>query len=260
MSAPLLEVRNLRKTFGGLTAVNDVSLTVGAGEVVSVIGPNGAGKTTLFNCLTKFEIPEEGHVTLEGRDITHLPTHAINEAGIARTFQQIRLFLNLTIMENVLIGMHARTRTDLLGALLRPRWVIEEERAAEERVKEIVARFQNRLLPRLDQKASVLSYANRRRLEIARALASDPRLLLLDEPAAGMNPHETQLVTDLIGQLRSEGYTIILIEHDMRVVMTISDRVVVMDHGAKIAEGTPREIQRNAQVLEAYMGRKVEDA
>ena len=260
MSRPLLEVTNLTKSFGGLKAVNDVTLAVNSGEVVSIIGPNGAGKTTLFNCLTKFEEPESGQVTFEGRDISHLSTHEINMAGIARTFQQIRLFLNLTIMENVLIGMHSRTRTDLFGALVRPPWVKKEEQAAEQKVREVLSRFQNRLLPRLEQKASVLSYANRRRLEIARALASDPRLLLLDEPAAGMNPHETHLVTELIGQLRLEGYTIILIEHDMRVVMSISDRVIVLDHGAKIAEGIPREVQENEQVMEAYMGRTVENA
>ena len=257
---PLLEVRNLNKSFGGLQAVNDVSMSIEAGQIVSIIGPNGAGKTTFFNCLTKFETPDSGQIFFEGVDITKYRTHEINAAGISRTFQQIRLFLDLTILENILIGMHSRLKANLIGALLRPRSVVKEEELAVARVKEILGLFQNRLLPRLHEKASVLSYANRRRVEIARALASQPRLLLLDEPAAGMNPHETELVKELISHLKSLGYTVVLIEHDMRVVMTISDKVVVLDHGAKIAEGTPEEIQNNDEVMEAYMGRKVSDA
>lgn len=260
MKEPILDIQHMNKSFGGLKAVNDVSLSIYPGEIVSIIGPNGAGKTTLFNCLTKFESLDSGSIYFEGMDITDYLTHEINKAGISRTFQLIRLFTNLTIMENMLIGMHSRTRTGLLGALTRPKWVREEEKDAERRAKEILGMFQNRLLPRVDQKASVLSYANRRRLEIARALASQPRLLLLDEPAAGMNPHETDLIKQLIVRLKSLGYTVLLIEHDMKVVMTISDRVIVLDHGAKIAEGTPQEVQNDEDVMEAYMGRKVQHA
>lgn len=256
----LLEIRNIEKDFGGLIALNNVSFDVHTGEIVSVIGPNGAGKTTLFNCLTGYTKPDKGEVYFTGKNITGFDPHEVNELGMARTFQQIRLFMNLTIMENVLIGMHARTRAGVFAALLRPAWVRAEEATARSKVIDILGLFQERLLPRLDQQARMLSYANRRRLEIARALASDPKLMLLDEPAAGMNPHETQLATDLIGQLRKMGHTILLIEHDMRLVMTISDRVIVLDHGEKIAEGASQEIQQNEQVIEAYMGRVAQHA
>lgn len=256
----LLEIRNIEKDFGGLIALNNVSFDIHEGEIVSVIGPNGAGKTTLFNCLTGYIKPDKGHVHFSSKNVTGLAPHEINALGMARTFQQIRLFMNLTLMENVLIGMHSRTRAGVFPALLRPAWVRAEETAARAKVVEILGLFQERLLPRLEQQARMLSYANRRRLEIARALASDPKLMLLDEPAAGMNPHETQLATDLIGQLREMGRTILLIEHDMRLVMAISDRVIVLDHGEKIAEGAPQEIQQNEQVIEAYMGRVVKHA
>ena len=256
----LLEITGIEKDFGGLIALNNVSFTVHEGEIVSVIGPNGAGKTTLFNCLTGYSKPDKGQVLFSGEDITGCAPHEVNERGMARTFQQIRLFMDLTIMENLLIGMHARMKAGGFHALLKPRWVRDEEAAARAKVLEILGLFQERLLPRLDQKAKMLSYANRRRLEIARALASEPKLMLLDEPAAGMNPRETQLATDLIGQLRDMGHTILLIEHDMRLVMSISDRVIVLDHGEKIAEGTPEEIQNNEQVIEAYMGRVAKHA
>ncbi|GAK55322.1 ABC transporter related protein [Candidatus Vecturithrix granuli] len=256
----LLEIRNIEKDFGGLIALNNVSFDVHEGEIVSVIGPNGAGKTTLFNCLTGYSKPDKGHVHFSGKNATGLTPHEINALGMARTFQQIRLFMNLTIMENVLIGMHSRTRTGVFSALLRPAWVRAEEIAARAKVVQILGLFQERLLPRLEQQARMLSYANRRRLEIARALASDPKLMLLDEPAAGMNPHETQLATDLIRQLREMGHTILLIEHDMRLVMALSDRVIVLDHGEKIAEGSPQEVQQNQQVIEAYMGRVAKHA
>ncbi len=256
----LLEIKDIEKDFGGLIALKNVSFDVHEGEIVSVIGPNGAGKTTLFNCLTGYVKPDKGQIHFTGKNITGFDPYKINYLGMARTFQQIRLFTDLTIMENVLIGMHSRTKAGVLHALLKPRWVRNEEANAHARALEILGLFQERLLPRLDQKAKMLSYANRRRLEIARALASEPKLMLLDEPVAGMNPRETQLATDLIGQLRNMGNTILLIEHDMRLVMSISDRVIVLDHGEKIAEGTPEEIQNNQQVIEAYMGRVTEHA
>lgn len=256
----LLEIRDIEKDFGGLIALRNVSFDVNEGEIVSVIGPNGAGKTTLFNCLTGYIKPDKGDVHFLEKNITGFDPYEVNYLGMARTFQQIRLFMNLTIMENMLIGMHSRIKAGVFQALLKPRWVQDEEAAARAKVLEILELFQERLLPRLDQQAKMLSYANRRRLEIARALASEPKLMLLDEPAAGMNPRETQLATDLIGQLRDMGHTILLIEHDMRLVMSISDRVIVLDHGEKIAEGTPEEIQNNEQVIEAYMGRVAKNA
>ncbi|PIE36144.1 ABC transporter ATP-binding protein [candidate division KSB3 bacterium] len=256
----LLEIRDIEKDFGGLIALHNVSFDVNEGEIVSVIGPNGAGKTTLFNCITGYIKPDKGQIHFLGKNITGFDPYEVNDLGMARTFQQIRLFMELTIMENVLIGMHSRIKAGVFHALLKPRWVRDEEAAARAKALEILGLFQERLLPRLDQRAKMLSYANRRRLEIARALASEPKLMLLDEPAAGMNPRETQLATDLIGQLRNMGHTILLIEHDMRLVMSISDRVIVLDHGEKIAEGTPVEIQNNEQVIEAYMGRAAKNA
>lgn len=251
----LLEIKELSKEFGGLRAMHNVSFDVREGEIVSVIGPNGAGKTTLFNCLTGYLKTDHGETYFSGENITGKKTYQINYLGIARTFQQIRLFLNLTIMENMLIGMHSKTKTDIFSSIIRPKWVHEEEVESKKRVLEILDLFQERLLPRVNQKAMMLSYANRRRLELARALASDPKLLLLDEPVVGMNPYETQITIDTLFKIRDMGHTILVIEHDMRLVMSSSDRIVVLDHGEKIAEGNPEEIQNNELVVEAYMGR-----
>jgi branched-chain amino acid transport system permease protein len=252
---PLLEVRNLAKSFGGIRAVRDLSLTVEAGSIVAVIGPNGSGKTTFFNLITGLLRPSAGSVTLAGEDVTGIGPHRIVERGIARTFQNLRLFANMTVLENALVGTHARTSTGAVGAIVRAPGVAREEAAARARVVEVLGIFGNRLLPRMAHLARTLSYANRRRLEIARALAAEPMLLLLDEPTAGMNPTETLELADQIRSLRERGLTILLIEHKLGVVNEIADRVVVLDHGEKIAEGTPAEIQRNEEVLRAYLGR-----
>jgi ABC-type branched-subunit amino acid transport system ATPase component len=251
----LLKVENIRKDYGGLKALYNVSFSVEKGEIVSIIGPNGAGKTTLFDCLTGYVPKTSGKVILDGEDVTDYPPHKLNAAGFARTFQQIRLFPNLTVMENLKVGMHSHTRGGIWAGVFHPAWYRRQDEECYQKALAILSLFQERLLPRVDQKVMELSYANRRRTEIARALAGEPKLLLLDEPAAGMNPHETQLATNLIRDLRERGNTILFIEHDMSMVMSVSDRVIVLDHGVKIAEGPPSEIQKNEDVLEAYMGR-----
>ncbi len=249
----LLQTLALRKEFGGLVAVADVSFEVPEGSIVSLIGPNGAGKTTFFNMLTGVYKPTAGRVVFAGEDLTGKPPHAFTQRGIGRTFQNIRLFKNMTALENVLVGMHVRLKGGLIEAILRTPRVRHEEAEARARARELLE-FSG--LRRKDEEIGRnLSYGDQRRLEVARALATQPKLLLLDEPTAGMNPQETLEFTGFVGRLRAErGLTVLLIEHDMRVVMGISDRVTVLDYGEKIAEGTPEEIQKNERVIEAYLG------
>jgi ABC-type branched-subunit amino acid transport system ATPase component len=254
----LLEVAQLSKHFGGLQVVSNLSFTLGEREILSIIGPNGAGKTTVLNLLTGLNPPDSGNIRFQGRSIVGLPPHQITKQGIARTFQTLRLFLNMTVIENVMAAAYSHTRANLLDIILRTSGWRKEEAGIRALAEETLAFFGERLVGyRFDQPAYSLSYANRRRLEIARAMATRPKLLLLDEPAAGMNPQETREITQLIGKLRDEGgYTILFIEHDMHVVKTISDRVIALDYGEKIAEGSYQEVVNNERVIEAYLGRK----
>ncbi len=255
---PLLETKGLIKNFGGLRAINNLEFHVDEGEIVSLIGPNGAGKTTFFNVITGFYPSDGGEIRLDGHNLAGLSPSKITSLGVARTFQTVRLFTNMTVLENVMVAQHSRTHSGVLGALLQLPSFKAEERMIRKKAKEALSFFGSRLAGyRFDQPAIHLSYANRRRLEIARAMATDAKLLLLDEPTAGMNPRETQEMTKLIGELRDDkGYTIIFIEHDMRVVQGVSDRVVVLDYGQKIAEGSYASVSRDERVLEAYLGRR----
>lgn len=256
----LLTINNLKKGFGGVQALDGVEFHVDKGEIVSVIGPNGAGKTSFFNTITGYFPPDSGTIVFNGLDIGGHQPHEITELGIARTFQNVRLFPNMTVLENVMVSQHSRTSTGIFGTLLNTPGFRKEEKEIEARAKEILSFFGKRLKGyRWDQPAFVLSYANRRRLEIARAMATMPELILLDEPTAGMNPKETAELTDLIRQLRDDkGYTVVLIEHEMRVVRDVSDRVVVLDHGVKIAEGDYESVSHDEDVIEAYLGRPTE--
>jgi branched-chain amino acid transport system ATP-binding protein len=256
MTAKLLELEGVSKRFGGLNVIQELDLHVDEGEIVSVIGPNGAGKTTLFNLITGVYRPDSGDIRFEGETLVGLEPHRITARGIARTFQTLRLFLNMTVKENVMAAAWSHTRAGILRSILRTPGMRREEREIERLAEERLSFFGERLVGyRWDQPAYSLSYANRRRLEIARATATKPRLLLLDEPAAGMNPVETHEITELIARLRTDaGYTILVIEHDMHVVEGISDRVVALDHGVKISEGTFEQVATDPRVVEAYLG------
>ena len=257
-AAPILEVERIGKRFGGLVALTDVSFSIGRGEIYGLIGPNGAGKTTLFNVLTGIYRQDSGAIRFEGAPLANPTPDRIAKLGIARTFQNIRLFANLSALENVMIGRHVRTRAGVVGAVLRDRRTREEEAGIERRARELL-RYVG-IAERGNELARHLSYGDQRRLEIARALATDPKLLALDEPAAGMNATEKLDLRKLLEAIRRDGTTVLIIEHDVRLVMGLCDRVLVLDYGRNIAEGAPKAIQKDPRVIDAYLGKPREGA
>ena len=255
MSAPVLSARNVTKQFGGLVAVNEVDLEVNEGEIVGLIGPNGAGKTTFFNCLTGMEVPTHGEISYRGQPLSGKP-HEVTAAGLARTFQNIRLFPNMTALENVMVGRHCRTKEGLFSAIGRGRRFHAEEKESRDRGRELLEFVGLRRVE--DTLAKNLPYGDQRRLEIARALATDPGLLLLDEPTAGMNPQETAAAGQLVRRIRDNGLAVVVIEHDMKFIFGLCDRVAVLVQGSKLVEGSPAEVQSDQRVVEAYLGKPLD--
>jgi len=251
----LLSCENLVIRFGGLVAINDVDLTVNKGEILGLIGPNGSGKTTMFNLITGIYKPASGKIRLDGQDITGRKPHVVTRCGVARTFQNIRLFSSMTVWENVMVGRHCRLRESIVHDIFNTPSKLQEEKRAEDYLNELLGMF--RLSQYREEKAKNLPYGLQRELEIVRALATEPQLVLLDEPAAGMNPQETAELMRLIRQVRDMGFTVLLVEHDMKLIMNICDRIAVLNYGRKIAEGNPLEVQANVEVIEAYLGRRM---
>lgn len=256
----LLQVESLTRKFGGLTAVDNLDFEVRQDEILSLIGPNGAGKTTVFNIISGLYPPTSGRILFQGRSIGGLKPDRVQRRGISRTFQTLRLFSNMTVLENVLVGYHSCLRSNLFGDIIKPPWVTKAEGEAVAKARDVLGKLSPRLLARQEFRAADLAYADRRLLELARAMVSDPALLMLDEPTAGMNPTEAVEFMDHIRQIHAQGFTVLLIEHNLNVVMNVSHRLVVLDYGTKIVEGPPDEVRQNERVIEAYLGRRAATA